>query len=153
MQWIVITADHLNDYLVAAQVEALRTAALGDSQVDPFTSVMPDVANRIRRKIESSPKMNQVSATPNAVPPELKTAACVLIIQAMQGRLNTLRLTADQVRLIEQAEADLKAIAKGEDVVGKPDDPLQGEAQVGGGITLVSDTTRRATREKMNGLL
>jgi hypothetical protein len=152
MQWVVITKESLNDYLVAAQVDALSTAALDDAQSDPFERVMPNVANRIRKKVESSPRMNLVSATANAVPPELVGAACVLTIQAMQGRIPSLRLTPDQTRLIDQAEADLKAIAKGEEVVSTPDDPVEGDVQTGGSITVVSTITRRATRQTMDGI-
>jgi hypothetical protein len=142
----------LNDYLVGAQVEALRTAALADGQDDPFLKIMPDVAARIRLKIESCQR-NSISATANAIPPELKWLACYLILEAMQLRLPSLRLTDDQRTQISEAKKQLDRIADCKDVVSVPDDPLEpSDAQQAGGITLVSNTTRRATREKMDGL-
>jgi hypothetical protein len=75
MQWVVITANDLNDYLVGVQVDALRQTALADGQDDPFTRVMQDRASYVRRRIEGNPS-NRISATPYAVPPELKTGTC-----------------------------------------------------------------------------
>jgi hypothetical protein len=151
MQWVVITANDLNDYLVGVQVDALRQTALADGQDDPFTRVMQDRANYVRRRIESNPS-NRISATPYAVPPELKTGTCYLIIEALQPRLK-LPLTEDQKKQIQKAEDYLNRIADEKDVVAIPDDPLEpSDAQSGGAISVVSSNTRRATREKMNGL-
>jgi hypothetical protein len=151
MQWVVITANDLNDYLVGAQVDALRNAALADGQDDPFTRVMQDRANYVRRRIESNPS-NQISATPYAVPPELKTGACYLIIEALQPRIK-IPLTEDQKTQIRKCEDYLNRIADKKDTVAIPDDPLEpSDAQSGGAIRVVSSTTRLATREKMSGL-
>jgi hypothetical protein len=150
--WIVLTVDDLNDYLVGAQVEALRTAALAVGQADPFTNIMHAIAARIRLKIESCAR-NEISATANAIPPELKWIAAYLVLEAMQLRLPSLRLTDDQRTQISEAKKQLDRIADCKDVVSVPDDPLEpSDAQQAGGITLVSNTTRRATREKMDGL-
>jgi hypothetical protein len=101
--WIVITAAHLNDYSAGAKVNALRTAALAGGQADPFTNVSADVIARVRAQIGSN-KTNQLSATANSVPPDLKTHTCWLIIQAMQGRLPGLKLTDDEKEMVKKAE-------------------------------------------------
>lgn len=149
--WIVIVVADLNDYLVGAQVEALRTAALAAGQADPFTKVMPDIAARMRLKIESCAR-NRLSATANAIPPETKWIAAYLILEAMQVRLPGLRLTEDQRNQIAEAKKQLDRIADCKDVVSEPLDPEESGAQQAGGITVVSSTTRTATREKMDGL-
>jgi hypothetical protein len=150
--WIVITANDLNGYLVAAQVAALRTAATAVGQTDRFAEVMPDVVKRIRKKIESCTR-NQLSATPNSVPPELKTAACILTIQAMQAGIPGLKLTDEQRTMIETAESDLRDIAACKMVVSQPTDPLvPSEAQTSGTIQMVNKPTRHATRTKLAGL-
>lgn len=140
--WINITAADLNDYLVAAAVTALRTAALGVGQADPFTAIMHDRTNYIRSRIS---KRITISATEYSVPPELKTAACLLIIEAMQPRLKQ-ALTEDQKTMIQRAYKDLD-IAGTEDLpVSTPDDPIEPVVQqTGGQISIVSKRTRTAT--------
>ena len=189
MAWIVITAADLNDYLVAAQANAIRNAALGTAtlagnlvsgspivtalastaaliagmtvthasvpvgaviltidsltqvtldknatgnatagslviaQADRFTRVMPDVAARIRNEVQACPR-NQISETANAIPPELKTIACCLIIEAMQSAIPGLDLSEDQRNLIRDGRDYLKRIAECKAVISQPDDPL-----------------------------
>lgn len=150
--WIVLVVDDLNDYLVAAQASALRTAALAGGQADPFTKIMPDIATRIRAKIQSCPR-NAISVTANAIPPELKWAACYLIIEAMQVRLAGLKLTEDQKAQVNEARHALDRVAECKDTVTTPTDPLKPDsAQRSGGVSVVSTGTRTATRETMDGL-
>jgi hypothetical protein len=108
---VTIAVADLNDYLVAAQMTALRTAALGSGQSDPFTNAMHDRCNYVRNRIAGRV---QLSATAYAVPPELKTQTCYLVIEAMQTRLPVLRLTEDQRTAVRRAYDDL-AIAGTDD--------------------------------------
>lgn len=149
--WILIVVTDLNDYLVGAQMNALRTAALAAGQADPFTNVMHDITSRIRLKIESC-KTNQVSATVYTVPPECKWIACYLIIEAMQTRLPGLKLTEEQKEQIKSAKAELNLIAKCDSVVTLPTDPLvPPDAQLGGSIEVANTTPRQYTRDKLAG--
>ena len=147
--WVVITADHLNDYLVAAQMNALRTSALASGQADPFASVMQDRCNYIRNRIS---RRIQISATAYAVPPELKTQACLLIIESMQARLPVLKLSDDQKNLIKQAYSDLDMAATDDFPISVPDDPINPVVQSGNAVEIVVKPTRRMTRAKMEGL-
>lgn len=150
--WIIPALTDLNSYLVGAQVTAVNTAALAAAQSDRFTEVRLSVCNRIRNKIESC-RNNRISATALAIPPSLKMAACLLIIQGLQTSIPSLKLTEDQVRLIETIERDLTAIQKCELTVEEATDPLDPQnAQTGGSIEIASSTTRTATRAKLDGL-
>ena len=150
--WIIIAVADLDDYLVAAQMAALRNAALGGAQTDPFSRVMPDIIGRMRMKIASC-EHNQLSATPNSIPPELKWAACYLIIEAMQTRLPGLKITEEQRTQIEDAKRQLDRIADCKDEVTAPNDPLDPSGiQRGGNIELVTKTPRTATNDSLNGL-
>lgn len=133
-------------------MNALRTAALAGGQADPFTNVSADVIARVRAQIGSN-KTNQLSATANSVPPDLKTHTCWLIIQAMQGRLPGLNLTADEKEMVKKAEDYLANVASGKFLVLTPTDP-QGTSplEMGAAAEVVSDTTRTATRAKLDGL-
>jgi hypothetical protein len=146
--WVTIAVSDLRDYLVDAQLNALRTAALGSGQADPFTKTMQDRCNYVRNRIA---KRISLSATAYAVPPELKTTACVLIIEAMQTRL-PLPLSDDQKRMIDRAYKDLD-IAGTEDLpISTPDDAETPDVQAPGGPEIASSTTRQATRASLGGL-
>lgn len=150
-QWIVITVDDLDDYLVAAQMTALKSAALGSGQTNPFTRVMPDVASRIRAEIAASGKY-QVSATANSIPPDLKTIACLMIIEAMQSRLPMLELSEDQRNLLRDGRDYLKRIAEGKVPVEMPDDAITPTVQAGGGIQVVGYSAKKTGRTNLSGL-
>lgn len=147
--WITITKAHLADYLVGAQLEALSSAALAEGQSDPFAPAMQDRCNYIRNRLSGR---CQVSLTPYAVPPELKGQACMLIVEAMQGRL-LLDLTEDQKTMIRRAYSDLDLAGTTEFPVSTPDDPTTSAVQKGeGGIRVVRKPSRRVTRSTMQGL-
>jgi hypothetical protein len=148
--WVVITVDDLADYLVGAQLAALRQAALAQGQTDPFTRIMQDRCNYIRNRIS---KRISISATPHAVPPELKTCACLLIIEAMSVRLSiAINLDEDQARMVRQAYRDLDIAATDEFPVSLPDDPIDPPVQQGGHGVIVKKPKRLASREQTKGL-
>jgi hypothetical protein len=150
--WLTISLTDLDDYLVGAQVAALNSAALAPGQSDRFTRVMTDMVNRVRAKIESCPR-NHISATPLTIPPELKWAACYLIIEAMQAGVPGLKLTDDQRNQISRAADQLNRIADCKEVVSIPADPLvPADVQRGGQIKVVTSTTRIASRDQTRNL-
>lgn len=148
--WITITAADLNDYMVAAQVSALRTAALGSGQTDPFGRVMPDIVERIRLKIQSCPS-NRLSATAQTIPPELKWAACYLILEALQVRIPSLKLTEDQKNQVDRAVTQLDRIADCKDRVSEPDDP-ESEASVPANSPNITGKTLSYSRTNQEGI-
>lgn len=145
--WIVITAAHLDDYLVAAQVDALQSAALASGQSDPFTNVMHDRANYVRNRIS---QRITVSETSYAVPPELKSQTCWLIIEAMQNRLG-LALEEDQRNMVRRAYSDLDIAGTEKLPISTPDDATTPTVQSGGGVAIVSKRSRSATGAKLDG--
>lgn len=148
--WVVITVTDLNDYLVAAQMSAFRNAALGKGQADPFTAIMHDRSAYVRNRIS---KRISISATAYAIPPELKTCACWLIIEAMAGRLAiAIQLNEQQQKQIDRAYKDLDIAGTDDFPISLPDDPETPAVQSGGGISVVSSRTRTATGRTMDGL-
>lgn len=150
MNWIVITVSDLENYLVADQVEAIRTAALGEGQTDRFTEVMPAVASRIRSEIQAGGQ--HVSLVANSIPDSLKMTGCLLIIEAIQGGIPGLSLSEDQRTTIRDARDYLKRISTGDIKVEMPDDAAPNNTQSAGGATVVRSTSSRMTREKLSGL-
>ena len=148
--WVVITVDDINDYLIADQVAALRTASLARGQTDPFASVMADRANYVRNRIARRIKL---SRTPLAVPPELKTQTCLLVIEAMQGRIPMLELSEDQRQRMRDAKRDLDLAAKDDLPISMPDDPVELDLQREGGsaVHVVRSNPRHSTRDTLAG--
>ena len=150
--WITLTADDLNGYLVAAQMNALRTAALAVSQDDPLPATIQDVCDSIRLEI-SGCRTNILSATAHAIPPELKRHACALIIEAAQGRLPSLKLTDDQKRAADNARALLVRIARCDVPVSHSTDPESTpDAQASARISVVRKGRTRATSRSLDRL-
>lgn len=149
--WIVITPEHLDDYLVGVAMEALRETALADGQDDPFGRIMPDVAQRIRNEVAAC-RVNQLDPTPHSIPPETKTTACLLIIEAMQGRLPRVKLTEGQEKMLEDGRNMLRRISRCEYPVTQPDNAIPAPVQASGAVQVVSSSPRLATRRTLDGL-
>lgn len=148
--WIVIADADLNDYLVAAQMNALRSAALARGQANPFTNVMQDRANYVRNRIS---RRITISETAYAIPPELKTTTCMLIIEAMAARLAVaITLTDDQVRMVKQAYRDLDLAGTDDLPISTPDDPITPAVQTAGGISVQRKRTGALTGGDLAGL-
>lgn len=149
MNWIVIAVTDLERYLVAPQLDAIRTAALATGQADPFTETMHDRANYVRNRIAGRV---QISATAYAVPPELVHQTALLIIEAMQGRIPMLELSEDQKRMISRAYDDLKLAGTADFPISAAADAAPAEVQPAGGISVVAKPTRAWSRDTMAGL-
>lgn len=150
--WTTLTVDDLDSYLVAAQMTALRSAALKAGQSDPVPGIIQDVCAQIRLKIASC-ATNVLSATEFSLPPELKRHAAALIIEAAQGRIPQLRLSDDQRRAADNARTELRAIAACEMRVSEPDDPqAASDIQGGAAVRVVASRPRQATGCKLDGL-
>lgn len=148
--WIVIAESNLDAYIVSAYADALRSAALGDGQIEPFGEIMRDRSSYIRNRISGRVSL---SATPFAVPPELKTCAVMLITEAMSARLSiALELTEDQRSMIRRAYIDLDMAGTEDFPISTPDDPITPPVQSAGGITVVTKRPRTETGETMAGL-
>lgn len=147
--WIVIRLEDLADYLLGPQLDALNSMALGSGQTEAFTAVMHDraayVINRISRRLT-------ISATPYAIPPELKTQVCLLIIEAMQTRL-TLELTNDQKTVIARAYKDLDIAGTAEFPISDPADPVASAAfPISGHAKIIRPAAGSLSRDSLRGM-
>lgn len=150
--WIVPTIADLDNYLAAPAMVALKTAALGAGQANPFLEVMPSVCGRIRDEIRGC-KTNVVSATENAIPPGLKMIACLLIIEAMQGRLPGVELTEGQADMLKDGRRYLERISQCDVPIATPEDPeAVPSVQSATAGVIVTARDRQATRRTMRGL-
>jgi len=146
--WTTISESDLEDYQVAALVEALRTAALGSSQDDPFSEIASDRIAYIRNRIAGRVTL---SGTANTVPPELKAQTCWLILESMNNRLG-IEPNQSQRDMIKRAYDDLKIAGTKDFAVSSADDAETPEVETGGGFSLANTPTGTITRQDMAGL-
>lgn len=155
--WISLSPNDLTHYLCAYQLEALRKSADADIPTnanihtfphDPLPPIIADVTGKIRAEIAAFPK-NYLSPDSTLLPPSLKSAACFLVIEALQSRVPTLKLTPDQIRNADNARIDLHRIARGELPIPSPftitPSPLSP-------ISVVSSRKPQATIHTLQGL-
>ncbi len=149
--WITVVVGDLSHYLAASAMTALRESALGGGQSDPFTEHMPSVIATVRAYIQGCER-NVLSETANSIPRSLKQVTCLMIIEAMQGRLPGVSLTESQQKMLERGVKMLEAIAACDIPVANPEDPEESTAQIGPDPYLISSTEQITSREQMSGL-
>jgi hypothetical protein len=147
--WIVLSVADVEAYLLAPQLKALRSAALGDTQGDPLPGIIQDVSVRVRAEVQGCVR-NRVSPVPYSIPPSLKQHALALIVAAAQTRLTVIKLTEDQIRAYNSAERYLERVAACSVPVEQPADVVSEIA--GGGVQLASSIPHIQTLDSLKGL-
>lgn len=120
--WILLTINDLEQYLIATQIKTLHTRVLGPNESDPLDDIISDVTRRIRADISGNPR-NLLSQDETLIPAELKPCACYLVVEALQTRLPGLKLSSEQIRNADNARQQLIRISKGEIPVSRPLNP------------------------------
>jgi len=152
MSWIALTSADVYAGLVAAQIDTLRNRALAPGQPDPLPTLLADITARVRAEIRTG-RRNRLDQDPTLLPPELKLAASHLVLEALQARLPNLVLTADQIRLADDARLLMERVAGGEIAVSKPDHPEnQLAATIWYGIEVLRRRPNAATGRDLAGL-
>ncbi len=151
MGWTSITSADVDDYLVAAKADALRTAALRGGQTDTISRVIADVVGYVRLSVAACAR-NHIDSDTGKVPTSLKTQTLDLIINRLHLRLEV-TLKEDRVRAGDQAEKILSLVRKCEHPIEITSSPeATPTAQQSGGIQTSTTTTRKATASKLDGL-
>jgi hypothetical protein len=139
--WMPLTPNRLETYLMAWQIRLLRTAVLGAGESDPLPHLIADVTRRVRQAIGSNSK-NRLSDDPHLIPVELHPAACALALEALQGRIPPLRLSQEQQKAADVAREQLRAVAHGEIRVSLPRHPAE-EGEYGNSPSMLCLRARR----------
>lgn len=102
--WTLLEVKHISDYLIQDQLTLVNHVR---EKGDPkhTNAVVKDICayiqNRVPQKLHPNPTL------PNHIPTACKTAACHLVIEALQSRLPDLKLSDDQIRNAQQARKTL----------------------------------------------
>lgn len=99
--WTPITPKDIYTYLSPIQVEALRQNG------DPLPQIIKDTIARVRLEVNCSTK-TFLAHDPTLIPVGVKTATCHLIIEALQTRIPSLKLSDDQIRNSDNARMLLR---------------------------------------------
>lgn len=147
-----MTAADLTDARAAQLVEAVRLKVREPGQRDPLAGLIDGVVGELRGCIGfKSPA--KLSATAGTLPPNLIYLAKEKICRVMKARI-AMALTDAERDDEKTYQTRLTQLRDGEWPVDLPSDPQDATAQEssGGGVEVVTSTTRRATREKLAGL-
>ena len=122
--WLRFSVDDLRTHMAADQLQGLLEAAAGgEDGEDQIRRLGQSVVAQVRAAVRSGKKVPQ-SATVDAIPEELWSDACALLLEKLQCRLPALRLSADQVRAADVARQRLRSVARGEMALPMPKDPM-----------------------------
>jgi hypothetical protein len=148
--WIALTPADLPTAKVAALVNALQTAALGEGQVDPSLETIVNVTRRIRAEVKGCQK-NYIDADVTKIPSDLKSLAVRMVLRDLKNRLE-IPLTDDERKSWTSDERYLERIASCEVPIDMPDNPVVGETQAVTGAPLIIRKRLRFRRREQEGL-
>jgi hypothetical protein len=151
MTWSPLTPDDVLACLLGPQVDILRQRQLNPGQADPLPALIADVTARVRAEIRGN-RRNRVELDACLLPPELKLAAAHLALESLQARLPNLALSADQMRLADDARALLARVASGQVPITVPAQPAADlETTSPFGLEVLGHRRQRVTGENLSG--
>jgi phage gp36-like protein len=151
MSWVTVTKENLRNYVVSALVDAIDESALGETQLERFTSVHADTIAEVRMAVASN-ENNILDSDTDKIPQSLRSAACWLICNYMAQGLQ-IQLTEQQQAEVTASREKLQAVANGDIAVETPDAPDSSpDAQGGAAVELASYSERIYTRDTMAGI-
>lgn len=151
MAWVTIAQTDVENYVVAALVTAINTAALGDTQTDRFTRVSSDVIQQVRMSVASESE-NILDSDSTKIPQSLRPDACWIIAGLMAQGLG-IQLTDQQANELANARERLNSVAKGDLTIEVPDaEDDSPDSQAGSGVQMITGSTPIFTRSTMAGL-
>lgn len=117
--WKTITLECLKTYLFAPQLNALIDYASIPGGPDIIPMIIEDTISRIRAEVHGKVK-NALDDDHLTLPPEVRSAAMHLILEAIQSRVPGISLSDEQKENAKQARELLRRISKGEVPVTYP---------------------------------
>ncbi|MDR1436338.1 MAG: hypothetical protein LBI39_04000 [Puniceicoccales bacterium] len=120
--WVKLLAGDLETHVAADQLRAIVEASLGADGAEHMEKLRQSIVAQVRAAVMGGGRA-VLSATDDAVPEELWSDACALLMEKLQCRLPALRLTVDQVRAADVARQRLRRVERGEVVPSMPADP------------------------------
>jgi len=146
MSWVAITEAALLTHITGAELESLRAAALGATQVDPVAPSISQVTDLVRGYVAACAK-NVLDTTTTNIPARLLSAACDLVVAEIINRVEGYNLSENRQDKVKASTKLLESVALCKFAI---EDPTTG-LDTGPDIE-EQHTERVATRESMDGL-
>jgi hypothetical protein len=102
LNWILLTEDALEDYLVKDQLALLTQHQASDN---PLNNLIVDICAYVRSFVPNTWLPSPLLDT--SIPDVCKSIACILIIEVLQARLPEMQLSNDQIRNADHARQSL----------------------------------------------
>jgi hypothetical protein len=154
MAWITLTSVDVARRLAAAELNALKSAAKAAEQDgdEILAEAIADVTTKVRGYVGGCTR-NKLGPS-GTVPDELKSASLALVREFLFTRLPGMKSLYDELRQKETDRAydDLRAAAACKLAILPPETEAD-DQPAGSPVELISGGTRRATRDRMRGLL
>lgn len=151
MSWNTLTETNVLTKLSGPEISAMKTAALQNGQANPLTGIISQVVKEIRGYIAACAR--NTLGEGETIPDELEGAAISRIRFELATRLPVASLlTEDRKTANANALAMLRDVAACRFNVVQPVAAAADQAP-GSSAEVVTETTRRATRAKLDGLL
>jgi len=153
MAWIPLTELEVQSRLTAAELTALKTAAIAGSQT--ASAILAAAINTVIGEVRGYVAKKNTLGEAGTIPDELEATALALIRRHLFTRLPNMKALFDDLRQQEAKDAlqRLRDAAKGDFVIVPPVEAAPEAEQAGGnGTQLVNSRPRIATRKTMAGL-
>lgn len=149
-RWVSITTANLENNKVAALVDALRTAALAEGEMDRSPLIIEEVVAHIRAAVGSCER-NTLDADETRIPRDLRGLAIRLILVALKNALE-IPLTDAETMAWKKDERILERIAECKLVVASPDNPIEEDTlQQNNSIPEIAGRPSRFRRDQQEG--
>ncbi len=124
MNWTRITQQDLENALNKTQVELLKAEELKSAGTPISEEIISMIVAEIRAKIASY-SANSLDYDHAKIPKELKLCALRLAIEALQSRLPSMEMTAQQKKMADISRTALEEIYTGKITVSYPDKAIK----------------------------
>lgn len=150
MSWITLTETNVLTKLSGPEISAMKTAALQSGQANPLTGIISQIVKEIRGYVAACAR--NTLGDGETIPDELEGAAISRIRFELATRLPVASLlTEDRKTANANALTMLRDVASCRFNVVQPAEVAEDQAP-GSSAEVVTQTTRRATRAKLDGL-
>lgn len=152
MSWRAITEADVLTQISGDELAAVRAAALQALQADPLAPTITQVTKEVRGFVAGCSR-NVLDADGAKIPDELIGFAVAMIVPRLMARVAGLSIDKDEVRRGAQKDAlaVMGKVASCDFAIEQTDTPTTAVVNTGS-VQVISSTTRRATRAKMEGL-
>ncbi len=124
MNWTNITPRDLESTLNKTQLDLLKAEELKSAGKPISEEIISMITQEIRAKIASYPA-NFLDYDHAKIPCELKLCALRLSVEALQSRIPSMEMSAQQKKMADISRSHLQDVYTGKIAISRPDKPIR----------------------------